>query len=273
MTFSEPALPSVVGVFDSGVGGLSVRREVRAALPAARLVYLGDSAHIPYGGKSAEFIQRRAETISRFLLGRGAHVLVVACNSATAAAVAQLRARFPVPIVGMEPGVKVAAARTRTGVVGVLATATTLASQKFAQLVRQHAGSAQVVVHACHGWVEHVERADVHSAQVRALVRRDIEPVLARGADTLVLGCTHFPFLIDTIRAAAGPAVTLVDTGVPVANEVKRRLQSLTPSPAIAASGPLDEYWTSGDPELATEIYSALLGSAVTVQRVPREYL
>ncbi len=273
MTSFYPSAAPIVGVFDSGVGGLSVLREIRALLPEVGVVYLGDSAHIPYGGKSMDYIQRRAETISRFLLGRGAAALVVACNSATAAAAAMLRARFSVPIVGMEPGVKVAVNQTKTGVVGVLATETTLASQKFAALLGQHAGNVRVVVRACHGWVESVERADRSSPQLKAAVRREIEPVLASGADTIVLGCTHFPFLADSIRAAAGPTVTLIDTGIPVAREVKRRLQALDLSKLENSDTPREEYWTSGDPAHATKIYSALLDRNVEVRKVPQEFV
>lgn len=273
MTFDETSSLSVIGVFDSGVGGLSVLREIRVLLPGVGVVYLGDSAHIPYGSKPVEFIQQRALRISEFLRTRGAGLLVVACNSATAAAVGLLRGRFGVPIVGMEPGVKMAVGQSRVGVIGVLATPTTLASQKFAQLLRQHGAGAQVVLQACHGWVEHVERGDLHSHHVRALVRRDVEPLIARGADTWVLGCTHFPFLMEQIRAAAGPNVTLVDTGAPVAREVKRRLQSISSVDAGTPSPITEEFWTSGDPERATEVYSTLLGRPVTVTRIPHDYI
>ena len=147
----------VIGVFDSGVGGLSVLREIRALLPTENLIYVADSAHIPYGEKSRAYIEARARVIAGFMAARGAKALVVACNTATASAVTLLRGAFPVPIVGMEPGVKPAAQLTQSGIIGVLATPGTLASQKFAALLQRHAGAAQVIVQACPGLVEHIE--------------------------------------------------------------------------------------------------------------------
>ena len=260
--------PNVIGVFDSGVGGLSVLREIRALLPAEDLIYVADSAHMPYGEKSRPYIETRARVIAGFMAGRGAKALVVACNTATASAVALLRGAFPVPIVGMEPGVKPAAQLTQSGIIGVLATPGTLASQKFAALLQRHAGAAQVVVQACPGLVEQIELGDIDGQHTRALVQRYVEPLLERGADTLVLGCTHYPFVAKLIREAAGPAVKLVETGAAVARELKRRLTAEQLLSSRQSPGS-EEFWTSGDPQMVAPVMATLWVRAVDVRRMP----
>lgn len=257
-----------IGVFDSGVGGLSVLREIRALLPAENLIYVADSAHMPYGEKPEQYIETRARIIAGFLAGRAAKALVVACNTATASAVAGLRSNFTVPIIGMEPGVKPAAQLTRTGVIGVLATPGTLASQKFAALLQRHADSAQVVVQACPGLVEQIEHGNVDAQYTRVLVQRYVEPLLAHGADTLVLGCTHFPFAANLIRDAAGPTVKLVDTGAAVAQELKRRL-TVEQLLCSRSSPGNEEFWTSGDPHRVAPVMAALWGRTTEVRRLP----
>lgn len=257
-----------IGVFDSGVGGLSVLHEIRALLPAENLLYVADSAHMPYGEKSRQYIETRARVLAGFMAGRGAKALVVACNTATAAAVAMLRGAFTMPIIGMEPGVKPAAQLTRSGVIGVLATPGTLASQKFAALLQRHAGSAQVVLQACPGLVERIERGDIDGLHTRALVQRYVAPLLERGADTLVLGCTHYPFVAKLIREAAGPAVKLVETGAAVAQELRRRLiaaQLLVPQVSPGS----EEFWTSGDPSAVAPLMATLWARALDVRRLP----
>ncbi len=259
---------NVIGVFDSGVGGLSVLREIRAVLPMETLIYVADCAHIPYGEKSRLFIETRARVVAGFLVARGAKALVVACNTATAAAVAALRRGFQVPIIGMEPGVKPAAQLTQSGIIGVLATPGTLASQKFAALLQRHAGAAQVVVQACPGLVEQIERGDIDGQHTRALVQRYVGPLLERGADTLVLGCTHYPFVAKLIRDAVGPTVKLVETGAAVARELQRRLavgQLLTAQQSPGS----EEFWTSGDPQVVAPVMAALWTRAVDVRRMP----
>lgn len=257
----------VVGVFDSGVGGLSVLRHIRALLPAESLLYVADTAHMPYGIKSSDEIVTRSTAITTLMIARGAKAIVVACNTATAAAVAVLRSRFTVPIIGMEPGLKPAATLTQAGVVGVLATPGTLASQKFAALLQQHNGGAQIVVQACPGLVEQIERGDVDGLHTRALVQRYVAPLLAQGADTLVLGCTHYPFVENLIREAAGPTVKLIETGAAVARELKRRLtMSQLLAPDVSKGD--EEFWTSGDPQQVAPVMSALWGSVVKVQKL-----
>jgi glutamate racemase len=213
-----------IGVFDSGLGGLSVLLEVRRALPHEDLVYVADSGHAPYGDKPADHINRRAQAILEFLVQHGAKAVVVACNTATGIAVDELRARWSVPIVGIEPAVKPAAGTTKTGVVGVLATRQTIASPRFARLVRTFGSGVDILPQACPGLVERVEAGDVASESTRALVGDYVRPLIAQGADTLVLGCTHYPFLTAVIADVAGPGVTIIDPAAAVARELKRRL-------------------------------------------------
>jgi glutamate racemase len=180
---------SAIGVFDSGVGGLSVLRHVRAQLPNVPLLYIADSGHVPYGNKTPDYIRDRSLALTQFLLRHGAAAVVVACNTATAAAAAMLRERFDIPIVAMEPAVKPAVSATRSRVVGVLATVGTLESARFAALLEQYAGDVEIVTQACPGLVERVEAGELASAATRELVARYTAPLLARGADTIVLGC------------------------------------------------------------------------------------
>lgn len=214
-----------IGLFDSGVGGLSVLREVRAELPHEDLCYVADSAHAPYGDKSPAEIEDRAIAIATFLIARQAKALVVACNTATGVAVETLRQRFPVPIIGIEPAIKPAVALTTSGVIGVLATSQTLASQKFRTLVDAWRGQTEVLLQACPGLVEQIEKGDLASDATRSLVAQYVEPLVARGADTLVLGCTHYPFVSAVIQSVAGPQVRLIDPARAVAREVRRRLE------------------------------------------------
>jgi glutamate racemase len=256
-----------IGVFDSGVGGLSVLRHVRAALPAATLLYVADSGHVPYGDKSPDYIRERSIAISRFLLSQGASAIVVACNTATAAAAAALRAVFSAPVIGMEPAVKPAVAATRSGVVGVLATVGTLESARFAALLQQYAGDVEIVTQACPGLVEQVEAGDLSGPQTRALVTRYTQPLLARGADAIVLGCTHYAFLRELIAQAAGPNVALIDTGAAVARQLVRRL---TESGAPLSGEDVSErFWTSGDVSVAQHVVRLLWGGAANVEALP----
>lgn len=257
-----------VGVFDSGVGGLSVLKHIRAALPNETLLYCADSYHTPYGGKSPEQIRTRALALTRFLIGQGAKAVVVACNTATAAAVTTLRSHFSIPIIGMEPAVKPAVTATKSGVVGVLATVGTLKSAQFAALLENYGKGVEVVTQACHGLVECVERGELESPGTRDLVRRYVEPLLARGADTIVLGCTHYPFLRELIEQEAGVGVTIIDTGAAVARQLQRRLAELG---LLKRSGGGEYFWTSGEVMQAEAVISRLWGVPVTVARLPEK--
>lgn len=262
---------SAIGVFDSGVGGLSVLHHIRQTLPDERLIYVADSGHVPYGEKSPEYITRRSLALTRFLIEQGADAIVIACNTATAAAAATLRKQFAIPIVGMEPAVKPAAAATRSGVVGVLATTGTLESARFAALLERYGEEVEIVTQGCPGLVEQVERGDLTGPETHALVERYTAPLLARGADTLILGCTHFPFLAPLIREVVGPDVILIDTGEAVARQLQRRIKAELPSRASGEASA--QFFTSGDAAQASRIMSVLWGKKVSAQRLPQEFL
>ncbi|MEX6501730.1 glutamate racemase [Pseudomonas zhanjiangensis] len=256
---------AAIGVFDSGVGGLSVLREIRALLPAESLLYVADSGHVPYGEKSPEFIRQRCRHLAEFLLGQGAKALVLACNTATAAGVAELRERYPqLPIVGMEPAVKPAAAATRSGVVGVLATTGTLKSAKFAALLDRFASDVRVITQPCPGLVECIEGGALGSQATRVLLRGYVEPLLAEGCDTLILGCTHYPFLRPLLAELVPASVSLVDTGAAVA----RQLQRLLAEHRLLAAGPAQpaRFWSSGEPRQMQAVLPLLWGEAGEVQ-------
>lgn len=260
---------SAIGVFDSGVGGLSVLQHIRSLLPAERLIYVADSGHVPYGDKSPAYIEHRSNRIADFLVSQGADAIVIACNTATAAAAASLRSRLSIPIVGMEPAVKPAVNATRSGVVGVLATIGTLESARFAALLEKYAGIVKIVTQGCPGLVEQVERGELHSTETRHLLERYCAPLLEKGADTLILGCTHYPYLAPLIREIAGRDIALIDTGEAVARQLQRRL--LAELPNRAAGDGSAQFYTSGDPEHAGRIISALWGRQVAAQPLPEQ--
>jgi len=245
-----PGPSSPIGVFDSGVGGLSVLRHLRALLPAEDLLYLADSAHAPYGDRPPRWIRARSLELAEWLMGQGCKAIVVACNTATAAAAPSIRERLALPVIAMEPALKPAAAATRSGVVGVLATTGTLESERFASLLDRFGKGIEVVRQPCPGLVEQIERGALETAETRALVARFVAPLLARGADTIVLGCTHYPFVRALIAEAAGPEVTLLDAGVAVARQVQARLGEAGLLSVATAPG-RDRLLTTGSPEAA----------------------
>ncbi|MBM7060182.1 glutamate racemase [Pseudomonas sp. UL073] len=257
-----------IGVFDSGVGGLSVLGEIRQLLPAESLLYVADSGHVPYGEKTPEFIRERSQVIASFLLGQGAKALVLACNTATAAAVADLRERHPeLPIIGMEPAVKPAAAATRSGVVGVLATTGTLKSAKFAALLDRFASDVRVITQPCPGLVERIEAGELDGASTRALLQGFVAPLLAEGCDTLILGCTHYPFLKPLLRELVPAAVNLVDTGAAVARHLQRVLSARDLLANGAAAEP--RFWSSGSQANLAAVLPVLWGPAKSVEPLP----
>lgn len=224
-TIATPTSASPIGVFDSGVGGISVLKHIHTLLPNEDLMYVADSKFAPYGNKTPEFILERALWIADFLIAKGAKSLVVACNTATAAAVDLLRQKYHLPIIGMEPAVKPAAAASKTGVIGVLATSGTLKSAQFAALLEHYGQQVEVVTQACHGLVECVERGELDSTATQDLLASYVQPLIAAEADTIVLGCTHYPFVRPLIENLVGDDVVLIDTGAAVAKELKRRLE------------------------------------------------
>ena len=220
-----------LGIFDSGLGGLSVLRHVRTQLPQETLIYFADSAFAPYGGKPEAVVVARTLAVAGFLVAQGIKALVVACNTATAAAITAVRERYPdLPVVGVEPGLKPAALHSASRVVGVLATERTLASTRFQalQTLLSAATGVRFLPQACNGLADQVEKGELRSPATAALVRRYVEPLVHQGADTLVLGCTHYPFLASLIvqeaRRAGAPAITIIDTGEAVARQLQRVL-------------------------------------------------
>ena len=214
----------MIGVFDSGLGGLSVLAAIARELPSADLVYVADTAHVPYGEKDDAFIRSRALRIGKYLREeRGCELIVVACNTATAAAVAVVRDAFPdLPVVGVEPGVKPAAAASRSGHIAVLATASTARSPRLAQLIKQHAQAVQVAIRACPGWATRVEALHLDDPEFVKEARRQIIPLLAMGIDQIVLGCTHYTFLRPTLESIVAEQAALVDVADAVARQCVR---------------------------------------------------
>jgi glutamate racemase len=261
-------LDAPVGIFDSGVGGLSILRHIRAQLPHEHLVYVADSGFAPYGDKSEQVVAERSLTIARFLVARGAKALVVACNTATGAAVKLLRERFPeMPIVGVEPGLKPAAAASRNGRIGVLATEGTLAGAKFLQLRDQisEATGAQFLLQPCRGLADQIEFGELDSSATYAMLARYIAPLLAQGADTLVLGCTHYPLvqasIRDVIASSGARDVVLVDTGEAVARQLGRLLDTAGLLRPANAEGPARlEGYTSASAAALSAAFNSLVG-------------
>lgn len=246
----------MVGVFDSGVGGLSVLPALRQWLPEARLLYVADSGHAPYGERDDAWLQARCLQIAEFLRRRGAQLLVMACNTATAAAAPALRQRHPDwPIVGMEPGIKPAIARSKNGRVGVMATTATLRSERYARLLALHGTGAHVQAQACTGLALAIERGDKH--EIESLVAHHTRPLMDAGVDTVVLGCTHYAFARPWIAAAMGTDVAIIDT----ADAVARRTADLAGGLEHRGHADADEQsWTSGDPSQLQDFAQRWLG-------------
>lgn len=262
----DPCAVAGIGVFDSGLGGLSVLRALRSRLPEAPLHYVADSAHAPYGDRSEAYIVERSHRVAEHLVSNGARLLVVACNTATAAAVAGLRARWPgMPIVGVEPGLKPAAAATRNGRIAVLATRSTLGSAKFQALLAQQGDGVTVLAQPCPGLVDLIERGPLDAPDLRALVAHYAEPLRGAQVDTVVLGCTHYPFVRPLIEAALGPQVQIIDTSDAVA---RRAAQLWAESRIVARHSPMVRLQTTGDADSLGRFASAWLDVACEVSAV-----
>lgn len=265
------AAPHPIGVYDSGVGGLSVLRAIRDALPQEDLLYLADSAHVPYGEKSQDYVQQRSLAIADYFVSRQARAMVVACNTATAAAIAALRARHPdLIIIGVEPAIKPAAHLTHSGVVGVFATTGTLASPKFAALVQREAPEIRILFRPCPEWVLLVEQGEISGPKAAHAVAAPVRELLDQGADALVLGCTHFPFLREAIAAVAGPTVPLLETGGPVARRLRHQLQERGWLKTDGAGTLALE--TTGDPAALARLGAQLLGLPAQASQTPAHW-
>lgn len=243
----------MIGIFDSGSGGMSVYRELVKVLPLEKYVYFADNAHCPYGEKTVQYIRERARSITDFLLGKGCDIIVVACNTATAAAIRTLRKEYPsVPFIGMEPAVKPAALGTRTGVIGVLATAGTLNGLKYLETRGLYEDEVRIEEHVGEGFVELVESGDLSGPRAGEVVERSVRPLLDAGADTIVLGCTHYPFLRETIEAVAGPGVRVIDPAPAVAQHTLSVMESRN---LVRSDGFSIELISSGDPSSLKRIF------------------
>ncbi len=260
--------PRPVGVFDSGIGGLSILAEIHRQLPAESVVYLADQAWAPYGERRLAEVRARAFAVVDHLLGRGSKALVLACNTASAAALHELRDVFPtVPIVGMEPAVKPAAEQSDGGIVGVLATQATFQGELYASVVDRHAASVRVMEQAGNGLVEMIEAGQLDGPEIEALLHGHLAPMLAAGVDTLVLGCTHYPFIAATISRILGDGVRLIDPAPAVARQLGRVLERSGVA-AVAGSTATTTYLTTGAaPRLSLQV-ERLLGIAADSRSV-----
>ena len=245
-----------------------------ADLPDERLIYVADSLYAPYGERDDDFIADRTLAIGEWLVSQGAKTLVVACNTATSQSIAQTRERLPIPVIGVEPGIKPAALTSQTRVVGVLATAGTLRSARFQALAERHTSDCHFILQPGHGLVQAVERCDTNSPELVALLRSYVQPMLDANADTLVLGCTHYPFLDEAIRSIAGDRLTLVDTSVAIARQLERQLDSfgLRAAPVQAhdrvQAVELPRFYSTNDGRALRQLAGSLLGLDVTVEHV-----
>jgi len=270
----------IIGVFDSGVGGLSVLSHIHQRLPNESLLYVADTAFMPYGCKSEQTVQDRCLRITSFFAARQCKAVVIACNTATAAAVYQLRDTYPFPIVGMEPAVKPAMQHSRSKVVGILATSGTLGSDKFQQLKQRFVKDATLIVQPCPGLVERIEQGehgDLNNEAMRTLLRSFLDPLVQQGIDTLVLGCTHYPLIATMIREIVGDSISIIDSGDAIARELERRLdirldiQSVgkqTEPQKTQQASPI-EFWSSGDIQHADVLMSRLWGNPVKTKKLP----
>ena len=257
-----------IGIFDSGVGGLSVLRAVRIQMPEESVLYFGDQGHIPYGPRAMEQIRDFSETITNFLLERDAKLIIVACNTASAAALKFLREKFPdVPFVGMEPAVKPAAETTQTGKVGVLATPATFQGALYASVVERFANGVELFQNTCNGLVQQIEQGNLNGSETRKILEAALHPMLEKNIDTVVLGCTHYPFVIPLVQEIVGDKVRVIDPAPSVAKQAKRLLETggLRNDPSTRSDV---KFYTSGDPDALKDLLPGLLGEDGSVERV-----
>jgi glutamate racemase len=264
-----------IGIFDSGIGGLTVLRAIHRLIPDEPLLYLADQAHVPYGPRRLEEVRHFSEIITRYLLDRDARMIVVACNTASAAALKHLRSIFPdVPFVGMEPAVKPAAEHTRSGVVGVLATPATFQGELYASVVERFGQGVKLLQHTCPGLVTQIESGGLESAETRRILEAALQPMLEQGIDTVVLGCTHYPFAIPLIQQITGPDVRVIDPAPAVARQVQRLLiasnlfdlDSMIQADKLQKPQNLLQFITTGDPARLESMLPVLLGEKATVE-------
>jgi len=257
-----------IGIFDSGVGGLSVLRAVREQMPQESVIYFGDQGHVPYGSRSMEQIQSFSEGITRFLLDQGTKIIVIACNTASAAALKYLREKFPdVQFVGMEPAVKPAAEHTQTGKVGVLATPATFQGALYASVVERFANGVELLQSPCHGLVQQIEQGNLDGEETHKILQDALLPMLEKNIDTVVLGCTHYPFVIPLIQRIVGENVRVIDPAPSVARQAGRLLEARGTRNQSESKGDV-KFYTSSDPASLKSMLPMLLGEVGEVKRV-----
>ena len=266
-----------IGIFDSGVGGLTVLRAIHQLMPDEPLLYMADQAHVPYGPRKLEEVRHFSEVITRFLLDQGARLIVVACNTASAASLKYLRTVFPeMSFVGMEPAVKPAAEHTHSGVVGVLATPATFQGELYASVVERFGKGVKLLQHTCPGLVAQIEAGALDSAETRRILEEALQPMLQQGIDTVVLGCTHYPFVIPLIQQIVGPGVRVIDPAPAVARQVQRllvagdllELEAVMQEAVMPRGLHMLQFYTSGKPAPLERMLPGLLGEIAPVEHV-----
>jgi glutamate racemase len=255
-----------IGIFDSGVGGLSVAREIRSALPAEDLLYVADTAYCPYGDRPIEEVRARALAVGRYIQDAGAKLLVAACNTASGAALEDLRAALTIPVVGLEPAVKTAVAQTRARRVGVMATSGTLRSKRFARLLRAHGDGIQVIAQPCPGLADLIEEGHLEGEVLAARLEELTRPLREAGVDMVVLGCTHYAFVAAPLQRVLGAAVTLVDSAPAIARRTAQLLDQRHARRPAGAGGL--RVLTTGDPEKVAPVVHRLWGGAIPLEAV-----
>jgi glutamate racemase len=263
---------ALIGVFDSGVGGLSILDEALRQLPQHDYIYLADSANAPYGEKSSDWIAARSLSLCNYLAGKGCDAIVVACNTATAEAIKQIREVLSIPVIGVEPGIKPAAMQSQNNIVGVLATEATLKSDKFNALLNTLPGDCQFIKQAGAGLVPLIESGNADGEETLELLAKHLEPIQDAGADTIVLGCTHYPFLRKSIRKLLGESITLIDTSDAVIRQLKRQLESLQKENSGKDFGSVT-FLSSKDEELLLSMAQDLMSADLTSHQVDARIL
>ncbi|WP_440874319.1 glutamate racemase [Thalassotalea sp. PLHSN55] len=270
MNLSEPSSSAhrAIGIFDSGVGGLSIAKCIAQQLPNEQLIYIADTLHAPYGEKSVAFIQQRVNALADFLVQKKVKAIVVACNTATVNAIVQLRQRLTIPIIGVEPAIKPAAKASKQQKVGILVTKATAENPRFQALVEQHKNGSEVFIQPCPGLVELVEKNRIHSTECEQLLRQYLSPLITQKIDKLVLGCTHYPFLGEKISQILGMDIDLVETAAPVTSQLKRMLvfhQQLQIQPYI----PKHQFYSSLANSEQQQLINTLWQQPVELKKLP----
>jgi glutamate racemase len=265
---AKPSDP--IGIFDSGIGGLSILKEIRRLLPHEDLCYVADSAYMPYGEKPRELVRERSLKIAQFLVEeQHCKAIVVACNTATGIAVDLLRRELEVPVIAIEPAIKPASEITRTGVIGVMATPGTLSGEKFGELHSRYSREKKILSQPCPGLAKAIETGNLKSIRLRKLLTRFVKPLVEQHADVIVLGCTHYPFVRPLIQELAGPDVQIIDSGEAVARQLRHKLEEAGLSSADDTAG-WEKFWCSATPDTCGSIVSALWEEQISVLEYAR---